>query len=66
MELGVVFPQTEIGNDPTAIRDFAQAGEGLGFTHLLIYDHVLGAEPDRPGGAGRDPTTKTLHFTSPL
>ncbi|MEO1933597.1 MAG: hypothetical protein ABGX04_02230 [Myxococcales bacterium] len=65
MELGVVFPQTEIGNDPTAIRDFAQAAEGLGFTHLLIYDHVLGADPDRPG-AGRDPTTKTLHFTSPL
>ncbi len=50
MELGVVFPQSEIGNDPAAIRDFAQAAEGLGYTHLLIYDHVLGADRDRAGG----------------
>ncbi len=50
MELGVVFPQSEIGNDPVAVRDFAQAVEELSFSHLLIYDHVLGADPDRPGG----------------
>lgn len=50
MRIGVVFPQTEFGNDPIAIRDFAQAVEGLGYTHLLAYDHVLGANPDRPGG----------------
>jgi probable F420-dependent oxidoreductase len=45
MELGVVFPQTEIGTDPGAIAAFAQAAEDLGFAHLLIYDHVLGAVP---------------------
>ena len=50
MQIGLVFPQTEIGNDPAAIRDYAQAAEGLGFSHLLAYDHVLGANPDRPGG----------------
>jgi probable F420-dependent oxidoreductase len=50
MRIGVVFPQTEIGNDPAAIRDYAQTVEGLGFTHVLAYDHVLGANPDRPGG----------------
>lgn len=50
MNIGVVFPQTEIGNDPAAIRDYAQTAEGLGFTHVLAYDHVLGANPDRPGG----------------
>ena len=50
MRNGVVFPQTEIGSDPAAIRDYAQAAEGLGFTHVLAYDHVLGANPDRPGG----------------
>jgi probable F420-dependent oxidoreductase len=49
-KLGVVFPQTEIGNDPIVIRDFAQAVEEMGFDHLLVYDHVLGADPDRPGG----------------
>jgi probable F420-dependent oxidoreductase len=50
MQIGVVFPQTEIGNDPLAIRDFAQTAEGLGYTHLLAYDHVLGANPVRPDG----------------
>ena len=50
MRIGVVFPQTEIGDDPVAIRDYAQTAEGLGFTHLLAYDHVLGANPDRPEG----------------
>jgi probable F420-dependent oxidoreductase len=50
MEIGVVFPQTEIGNDPAAIRDYAQTAEGLGFSHVLAYDHVLGANPKRPGG----------------
>ena len=45
MKLGVVFPQTEIGADPAACRDFAQAAEGLGFAHLLAFDHVLGADP---------------------
>ena len=45
MKLGVVFPQTEIGADPAACRDFAQAAEALGYAHLLAFDHVLGADP---------------------
>jgi probable F420-dependent oxidoreductase len=44
MNVGVVFPQTEIGSDPAAIRDYVQAAEELGYTHLLAYDHVLGAD----------------------
>ena len=43
MKIGVVFPQTEIGNDPVVIRDYAQTAEALGFQHVLVYDHVLGA-----------------------
>ena len=50
MQIGVVFPQTEIGSDPAAVRDYAQAAEGAGYAHLLAYDHVLGAERDRPEG----------------
>lgn len=50
MKLGVVFPQTEIGGDPVVIRDYAQTAEDLGYDYLLAYDHVLGANPDRPGG----------------
>ena len=45
VDFGVVFPQTEIGTDPGAIAAFARAAEDLGFAHLLIYDHVLGAVP---------------------
>ncbi|HEY3246796.1 MAG TPA: LLM class F420-dependent oxidoreductase [bacterium] len=45
MKLGVVFPTTEVGNDPGAIAGFAQAAESLGYDHLLAYDHVLGAVP---------------------
>jgi probable F420-dependent oxidoreductase len=53
MQLGVVFPQNEIGADPVGIRDYAQAVEGLGYSHLVVYDHVLGADPThRPGWQG--------------
>jgi len=53
MRVGVVFPQTEIGTDPVAIRDFAQAVEEMGYDHLLAYDHVLGADvTHRPGWLG--------------
>ena len=43
MEIGVAFPQVEIGTDPVVIRDFAQAVEGMGFKHISCIDHVLGA-----------------------
>ena len=44
MRVGVIFPQTEIGADPAAVRDFAQAAEELGYDHLLTYEHVLGVD----------------------
>ena len=44
MKVGAVFPQTEIGSDPIAVRDWTQAAEDLGFDHLIVYDHVLGAD----------------------
>jgi probable F420-dependent oxidoreductase len=46
MQIGVTFPQNEIGTDPVAIRDYIQAVEGFGYRHLVIYDHVLGADPE--------------------
>jgi len=45
VRIGVVFPQTEIGPDPGAIRAYAEHVEDLGFSHLLAYDHVVGADP---------------------
>ena len=47
MQLGAIFPQTEIGSDPAAVKDFAQAAEDLGYEHLLVFDHVLGADASK-------------------
>ena len=44
MQFGIVFPQTEIGADPAAVRDYVQSAEDLGYAHLIVYDHVLGAD----------------------
>jgi probable F420-dependent oxidoreductase len=53
MRIGVIFPQTEIGADPLVVRDFAQAAEELGYSHLQAYDHVVGADTRvRPGWNG--------------
>jgi probable F420-dependent oxidoreductase len=43
MQIGVVYPQIELGGDPSAVRRIGRAVEDLGFDHLLAYDHVLGA-----------------------
>jgi probable F420-dependent oxidoreductase len=45
MQIGVVFPQTELGGDAGAARAYAEAVEGFGYRHLLVYDHVVGADP---------------------
>ncbi|HLI39274.1 MAG TPA: LLM class F420-dependent oxidoreductase [Streptosporangiaceae bacterium] len=45
MRIGVVFPQTEIGADTGAVRAYGQRVEELGFSHVLAYDHVAGADP---------------------
>jgi len=50
MKIGVIFPQTEFAPDPIAVRDYAQAVEALGYTHMHAYDHILGANAERPGG----------------
>src|SRR5688572_20543239 len=65
MKVGVVFPQTEIGNDPVVVRDYAQAAESLGYSHLLAYDHVAGADAStRPGWRG--PYNHRSLFHEPL
>jgi probable F420-dependent oxidoreductase len=43
MQVGVVYPQTELRGDPGAVRRIGKAVEDLGFDYLLTYDHVLGA-----------------------
>jgi probable F420-dependent oxidoreductase len=64
VQVGVTFPQSEIGADPKTIRDYAQAAENLGYEHLLAYDHVLGADPSNREG-WRGYTHETM-FHEPL
>ena len=67
MKLGVIFPQSEIGNDPAAIRDYAQAAEQLGYDHVLVYDHVLGTHVDRFKDIGfRPPYNYETPFHEPF
>ena len=52
-KIGAVFPQTEIGNDPDGINQYVTAVESMGYDHILIYDHVLGASiENRPNWKG--------------
>ena len=62
MKIGVVFPQTEIGRDPAVIRDYAQAVEAMGYTHILAFDSVVGPNPDRPGGWGSQYTYRHAFY----
>ncbi len=42
LQVGAVFPQTEIGSNPADIRRYATAIEEMEYRHLLAYDHVVG------------------------
>jgi probable F420-dependent oxidoreductase len=50
MRVGAVFPQLEIGTDPDAIATYARTLEELNYEHVVVFDHVLGADSSRPGG----------------
>jgi probable F420-dependent oxidoreductase len=50
MRAGAVFPQLEIGTDPDLVARYARTVEEFGYDHLVVFDHVLGADSNRPGG----------------
>ena len=52
MQLGTLIPQRDVGGSPSALREFAQAAESLGYDFLEATDHVLG-----PNAASRLPST---------
>jgi probable F420-dependent oxidoreductase len=45
MQLGVIYPQTELATDPGTVREYVRQVEAFRYRHLEIYDHVLGADP---------------------
>jgi probable F420-dependent oxidoreductase len=62
MEIGLLYPQFEFGSDPAAIRDYAQTTEELGYSHISAYEHIIGVNPERPGGWDRPFTYETCFF----
>jgi probable F420-dependent oxidoreductase len=65
VKVGIIYPQIELGGDPEGVRRIGLATEDMGFDHLLVYDHVLGATHDRePRLAG--PYTEKDPFHDPF
>ncbi|GAC1445708.1 MAG: hypothetical protein NVSMB52_07840 [Chloroflexota bacterium] len=65
MKIGVTFPQIEITADPGAVREYTQAAEDLGYSHILAFDHVVGADTaERPNWRG--PYTMDSLFHEPF
>lgn len=66
LKLGVVCPQVELGGDPAALARFAQAAEELGYDHLVLYDHVIGATHEDRDPPLWGPYTEHSPFHDPL
>src|SRR3954468_10461678 len=45
MELGALLPLGDIGGDPAALREYAQAAESVGYDFIEAPDHVMGQNP---------------------
>jgi probable F420-dependent oxidoreductase len=62
MQIGAIYPQSEIATDVGAVRAYATGVEELGYRHILAYDHVLGADPEvHPGWTGPYDINTTFH-----
>ncbi|MBJ8345063.1 LLM class F420-dependent oxidoreductase [Antrihabitans sp. YC2-6] len=66
MQIGVVYPQYELGGDPAAVGRIGRAVEELGFDYLLAYDHVVGAEHADRQPPLTGPYTERDPFHDPL
>lgn len=65
MKIGALFPQLECGNDPSFVRDFAQTASEAGFSFVSAYEHVLGANPEKPED-WESPATFKSSFLEPF
>jgi probable F420-dependent oxidoreductase len=64
MKLGVALPliDVDVGGDPSAIREFAQAAEEIGYQDLSAPDHVLGVNVvSRPDWGDRNTSADLFH-----
>jgi probable F420-dependent oxidoreductase len=58
MKIGITFCHDELPLDGATARKFVQTAEGLGFSYIMVSDHVLGANkasrPDWKGPFGHE------------
>jgi probable F420-dependent oxidoreductase len=66
MKIGAVYPQIELGGRPEALARFATGIETLGFDHILLYDHVVGAVHEHRQPPLTGPYTQNDPFHDPL
>jgi len=68
MLVGAVYPQIELKGDPEALDRIGRAADQLGYHHLLMYDHVVGAvhENRDPPLWERAPYTDKHPFHDPM
>lgn len=68
MKIGATYPQIELDGSPEALDRIGRAVEAMGFDHLLMYDHVVGAvhENRDPPLWERGPYTDKHPFHDPL
>jgi probable F420-dependent oxidoreductase len=62
MQIGVIYPQTELPTDADTVRAYVRGVEELGYRHFATYDHVLGADPAvHAGWSGAYDVDTTFH-----
>lgn len=62
IKLGATLSLSDMGGDPGTVRTFAEAAESLGYDHLAIPDHVLGANvANRPDWGDRNTSKDLFH-----
>jgi probable F420-dependent oxidoreductase len=68
MKVGAVYPQIELNGDPEAVERIGRGVETMGYDHLILYDHVVGAvhENRDPPLWERGPYTDKDPFHDPL
>jgi probable F420-dependent oxidoreductase len=66
MKLGIVYPQNELSGDPASLGRVAQAVEAMGYEHLVLYDHVVGAVHERRDPPLSGPYTQHDQFLDPF
>ena len=62
VQIGVIFPQTEMDQTPDDISRYATGVEEMGYKHLLAFDHVVGGSIDAyPELQGRYTSSSLFH-----